>query len=377
MGFLLTKLKDLYINLKGFHTKRKLVVFESDDWGSIRMPSKTVFDHLKTLGDNPDNDAFLSNDCLESENDLLALYEILNSVKDSKNHSPVFTLNFAMANPNFDKIDIERDIYAYEPFYETYVKYYGENNILDIIKDGYNKKLVLPQLHCREHLNVGRWMHDLSNKNPDTILAFEHKTMGVGSSFNNSNIFGYMDAFNTDYSSDGELSEILSDAVKIFEETFGYSSLTFVASCFVWNEHLEECLLKNGINYIQSAPWQNKPIGKNGTYQLKRIIHYTGQKNKIGQMYSVRNCNFEPAYNQNPEECVKNCLSEISKAFESRKPAIINTHRFNYIASINPENRKNNLAGLKALLNGIVQQYADVEFISSAELFAIMTQEKK
>ena len=101
MAFLLTQLKDLYIKIMGFHTDRKLVVFESDDWGSIRMPSKEVFEKLKSLGDNPQDDGFLSNDCLENEDDLLALYEVLGSVCDSKNRHPIFTLNFAMANPNF------------------------------------------------------------------------------------------------------------------------------------------------------------------------------------------------------------------------------------------------------------------------------------
>lgn len=377
MAFLLTQLKDLYINVRGFHTDRKLVVFESDDWGSIRMPSKAVFEKLKSLGDHPEKDGFLSNDCLESEDDLLALYDVLSSVVDSKGHHPIFTLNFAMANPNFDKIDLENCIYAYEPFFETYAKYYGENNILKLIKDGYNKKIILPQLHCREHLNVGRWMHDLSEKKTDTLLAFEHKTMGVGASFHEQNEFGYMDAFNTDRSSNENLSQILIDAVQMFTATFGYHSRTFVASCYVWNEQLEKCLAQNGIYYIQSAPWQNKPLGTNGTYQLKRTLRYTGQKNKRKQFYSVRNCNFEPAYNQNPQECIHCCLNEISKAFGSRKPAIISTHRFNYIASIHSENRKNNLLGLQALLEEIIKQYPDVEFVSSEELFAIMTQEKK
>lgn len=377
MAFLLTQLKDLYIRARGFHTKRKLVVFESDDWGSIRMPSSEVFKNLKSLGDNPENDAYLSNDCLENESDLSALYEVLASVSDSKNRPPIFTLNFAMANPDFDKIDLNNGVYSYEPFYETYVRYYGENNILNIIKTGYQNRLILPQLHCREHLNVGRWMHDLIERKTDTLLAFENQTMGVGASFHEFNKFGYMDAFNTDHSSNEELSQVLSDAVKMFTETFGYPSLTFVASCFVWNDQLEECLINNGIRYIQSAPWQNEPVGTNGKYSLKRVIHYTGQKNKRNQLYSVRNCNFEPAYKQNPEECVKSCLSEIAEAFKAKKPAIISTHRLNYIASINPENRKNNLAGLKELLDAIVAQYPDVEFVSSAELFAIMDQENK
>jgi hypothetical protein len=37
-----------YINLRGWKTKRKIVVIESDDWGSIRMPSPESFNSSKT-----------------------------------------------------------------------------------------------------------------------------------------------------------------------------------------------------------------------------------------------------------------------------------------------------------------------------------------
>ena len=377
MAILLTQLKDLYLRTRGYHTNRKLIVFESDDWGSIRMPSKEVFQKIRLMGDNPEDDAFLSNDCLENASDLQALFDVISSVTDANGNFPIFTMNFVMANPDFEKIDIDKGVYKYEPFYETYTRYYGENNILEIIKDGYSKKLILPQLHCREHLNVGRWMHDLSDRRADVMLAFENKMIGVGASFHELNRYGYMDAFNTDYSTDEELKQILTDATKMFIDVFGYNSKSFVASCFVWNDSLEDALKENDIFFIQSSPWQYKPVGTTGKYELKRKIHFMGEQNKKKQMYSVRNCSYEPAYNQNSADCVSRCLSEISLAFNSRKPAIIDTHRFNYIGSINDQNREKNLEGLKALLEAIVEKYPDVEFVSSAELFEIMAQEKK
>ena len=50
MAFLLTDLKDKYIALRGFHTNRRLIVIESDDWGSIRMPSRDVFAKIAENG---------------------------------------------------------------------------------------------------------------------------------------------------------------------------------------------------------------------------------------------------------------------------------------------------------------------------------------
>jgi hypothetical protein len=43
---MLEKVKRYIQNLPGKTTKRKLVVIESDDWGSIRMPNKAVLNTL-------------------------------------------------------------------------------------------------------------------------------------------------------------------------------------------------------------------------------------------------------------------------------------------------------------------------------------------
>lgn len=37
-------------NLFGWCTNKKIVVIESDDWGSIRMPSLSSFEKLEKLG---------------------------------------------------------------------------------------------------------------------------------------------------------------------------------------------------------------------------------------------------------------------------------------------------------------------------------------
>ncbi len=375
MAFLLTQLKNQYVALRGFHTNRHLIIIESDDWGSIRMPSHDTFVRLQKLGDHPENDGFLANDCLESEYDLNELFKALRSVKDKKGHPAVITANFAMANPDFDEIDIDSGCYRCENIIDTYNRYYPKSDVFGCVKRGIAQKVFLPQLHCREHLNVNRWMKDLKERKKDTLIAFENKMIGINESFSEDNMFGYMDAFNTVESTNEELAKIAIEASKMFTETFGFDSSTFVASCFVWNQSLEEQLAKLGIMGIQSSPWQYNSIGKNGDYCLKRQIHYTGEKNKYGQCYTVRNCSYEPAYIQNPDECVRQCLKEIDNSFRYKKPAIITSHRFNYISEINSLNARNNLLGLQRLLDESVKKYPDVEFITSPELLQIMENE--
>jgi len=372
MSGILTKAKDIYIGLRGFHTKRKLLIIESDDWGSIRTPSLNTLEKLKQEGDHPEKDAFLSNDSLESAGDLNLLYEALCSVRDNKGRPAVITANFATANPDFDKIDPQNEVYCYEPFYKTYQSYFPNCDMISIIKKGKDMGCFLPQLHCREHMNVNRWMNALKSGKSDAILAFNNRMIGVGASFAQDNIFGYMDAFNPDLTANDRLAEILNDGANIFFDVFGYRSESFVASCFVWSDALEDALKDQNIIGIQSSCWQNVPTGHNGVYKLKRRIRYTGQRNKHGQIYTVRNCSFEPAISGNIDNSVLKCLAEIDASFKRGKPAIINSHRLNYIGSINPENSRKNLEGLKNLLNRVVSTHPDVEFITTPELLKII-----
>lgn len=376
MTKILTRAKNQYISLRGFHTNRHLVVIESDDWGSIRMPNSETFCKLQQLGDHPENDAFLSNDCLESEKDLQELFAVLTSVRDSKGNPAVITANFAMANPDFERIDPEGKMYSYETFEKTYERYYPNNQILQLIHHGLEQKCFFPQLHCREHMNVNRWMRALCNNKRDVIIAYQNKLIGIGSSFGEDNVFGYMDAFNTDCTEQSELAQILKEAAEIFVRMFGYTSETFVASCFVWNKELEAAMEQCGIGGIQCGAWQNQPVGQNGEFKLKRRIHYTGEKNRHGQVYSVRNCKYEPAYEQNAEQSAAECFEDIVRAFKRKKPAVINSHRFNYIGSIYPDNSRNNLHHLRILLERITSKFPDVEFITTPQLIQLIRQGK-
>ena len=99
---------------------------------------------------------------------------------------------------------------------------------------------------------------------------------------------------------------------------------------------------------------------------MKVRRHYTGERNKNGQVYLVRTCNFEPT--QNPQYNADNCMKEIDLDFRMGKPAIVSCHRLNFIGDINPTNRDNNLRELNKLLKMITTKHPDVEFMSSDEI---------
>ena len=62
----------------------------------------------------------------------------------------------------------------------------------------------------------------------------------------------------------------------------------------------------------------------------------------------------------------------ITTAFSSGKPAVISTHRINYIGYIDEKFRTANLSLLKQLIKELVTRYPDVEFMTSDELGSLI-----
>ena len=94
-------------------------------------------------------------------------------------------------------------------------------------------------------------------------------------------------------------------------------------------------------------------------------------KNRFGQIYLTRNCFFEPSEKASFNWKDK-CLKEIETAFRYKTPAIVSSHRVNYIGGLNVENRENGLRQLKQLLIQIKTHWPDVEFMSSDKLGALI-----
>ncbi len=367
LKFLTNSAKRYFLNLPGWHTNRKIVIIESDDWGSIRTRSKKDLDFFQKKGINVVKCHYMSNDSLASELDLIGLFDVLKSVKDRNNSCPIITANSLVANPDFDKIkESNFKNYYFEDFRKTLQEYPNHRNSFKIWNEGMKNRIFHPQFHGREHLNISRWMNDLRNNSKDTHLFFDKKMFGISSHLSNYKRGSYLAAF------DGGPKEInfdrrhiLHEGLLMFEKIFNYNSKTFIAPNYIWDKEIEKILYDNNINYIQSSSVQR--VSKDFGSKQKLIRHYTGKRNNFGQYYMVRNCHFEPAQNQNID-WVDSCLSDIKIAFSCFKPAIISSHRVNYIGCINERNRSKNLSYLKQLLKKIITKWPDVEFMSSDQL---------
>ena len=210
--------KELY-NMLGWRTKRHLVVIESDDWGSIRMPSREVYEEFLRRGIRVDKDAYCKYDALATKEDLTNLFEVLQSVKDKNGHHPVITANCVVANPIFSKIkESEYTEYFYEPFTATLENSEAHQGALDMWKQGMTAGVFHPQLHGREHLSVKKWLKILQEAHPSTRTAFELGTWGLTAQVDPTIDRYYMSAFDSSKDEDiAEYNRIIDDAANMFE----------------------------------------------------------------------------------------------------------------------------------------------------------------
>ena len=78
----------------GVKTKQRLIVIESDDWGSIRMPNKNVYNRLLDKGISLDKCPYSKFDCLENDDDFSALFSVLEQLNSKIHKYPIlFFLN--------------------------------------------------------------------------------------------------------------------------------------------------------------------------------------------------------------------------------------------------------------------------------------------
>ena len=368
--------KELY-NMFGWRTKRHLVVIESDDWGSIRMPSREVYDQFLRMGIRVDNDPECRFDNLATKHDLGNLFEVLHSVKDKNGHPAVITANTLSANPVFDKIrDSDFTQYYFEPFTDTLKRSAAHTGAWEMWQRGMAEGVFHPQSHGREHLYVKKWMHALQSGNPLMRAAFELGAWSLTWRVDQSVSTYYMGAFNSSEDADIRQFEIIiDDALRLFKDIFGFESKSFIATTYEWSPKIEPFLVQRGVKYIQGAFQQKVPIGDD---QDVKVLYrgFQGTRTKAGLIRLFRNCFWEPSTKDN-YDWYGDCMRRIEIAFKYGKAANISAHRVNFIGSIDHSNTDRTLPEFKRLLQEIVHRWPDVEFITSDQLGEIIASSKQ
>jgi len=352
---------------KAVKIDQKVVVIESDDWGSIRTSNRKAYNTLVQDGYDMSKSPYTL-DALESNEDLNKLYSVLNSVSDSQGNPACFTANMIMANPDFMAIEKNNfSKYIYETVNKTLDKYEGRDKVRDLWKHGMETNVFFPQLHAREHVRYWDWMKALKENDIEVKKTFKLGMCGVprvvsknGQSF-----------FHPPYIDDKilnehnvDLNQLISEGAELFKEEFGFYSKTTIAPNCGWTSSCEKIWKLKHVKFIQGGYLQEHHYAN----KTKYIAHYLGEKSKTeGLTYLVRNCTFEPSTSSNPNYW-KGTFKQVENAFNRKAPALISSHRVNFIGSIEKKNRENGLEQLFKLLSAIIKKWPDVIFLNSSEL---------
>lgn len=239
------KLRAHLVNYRGWSTKRKIIVFESDDWGAIRLPDIKDFDNYKKIFPNYIKNPYLKYDSLASENDLINLFSLLSDFKDNFGNSPKFTFNVVMTNPDFKKIkESGYTEYFNESFVKTLQRYSNHSNSFDIWKKAIEEKLMYPQFHGREHVNVPIWPAALQDKNSNENKAFKFNTWSTPKGIYN----GVDVQASLDWIKEQPFSyqkDFLNEGLKEFKTVFGFSSDTIIPNNYIFDPNLYDVLIEN------------------------------------------------------------------------------------------------------------------------------------
>ena len=358
------KLAKNYINAVGWRTKKKLLLIESDDWGTVRMDSRRAYESI--LSETGKAGYFFDRyDALESSEDLEKLFEVLSSVKDKHGHSVIMSPISVVANPDFEAVETNGFTeYVYESVLDTYKRSAHTETAFNVAQEGIRSGVWFPQFHGREHINAKRWLRNLQKGDKLSQTAFKYRSLHSDCMPSDTD---YFKAFDIDAPDDLMwLKEVMEDGLSLFEKIWGYRALAFCAPCGVIRTETINVAIQNGIKLITGQFFS--PIGL-GNYN--KINKKWGENSNDDCLFYRRNCKFEPSRDHNVD-WVDRCLSEINIAFRWGKPANIDSHRVNYIGSISPDNRDFTLKEMKRLLQEIVKHWPDVEFVNSEQLYEEM-----
>lgn len=353
-------------NLPGWRSAERIVVIESDDWGAIRMPDPKTFERLSRDGIPVDRCRYDCLDTLENQADFELLMSVIDQHRGAEGEPPTFTFNTVMGNPDFDAISRDGfDCFHHQHFLDSYRHYHGQD-LTASWRQAIDRGLIQPQFHGREHVNISLWLNDLRAGHPKTRLAFDHKFYGLTTQTSSIWQKNYLAAFWAESHAQLEIMRTaIRDGIMLFEKTFEFKPKTCIPCNYILPRELEPYLAGLGVTLIQGQRGQLVPRLDKREPTVRRA--YTGKRNDARQFYSVRNVHFEP-FEDSTRDWVGSAMREIGEAFLFRKPAIISTHRVNYVSGMNVANRDGNLRLLNALLKQIQRRWADARFMTSDEL---------
>jgi hypothetical protein len=360
-------------NIPGWKTKKKIIIFSVDDYGNVRLDSPKAKIDLQRDGIRLES-MFDIHDTLESREDLLALYDVLSRYKDVNSKPSVFTPYALSCNLDFERIQENgfSELFI-ETLPETYNKLASRHpkvyeNTWSIWREGIDAGYLRPEYHSREHFNFKTINDRLHSGDKELISILKTRSLTGLTQRPNETPYSVALGFQN-FNENEQISQIVSDGIEKFDTVFGLKPSCFMPPSASMSPIHHKLVLSKGIKGIDSFKFKKYQYDTNN---VKSELRWTGKKvtNDLGR-FIVRNCVFEPLQQKNSFNI---CKQMVQAAFTMNSPAIISSHRVNYVGFANERFRKDSLIELSKLLNWVVKRYPDVHFYSMTDLINEISQ---
>lgn len=216
-------------------------------------------------------------DAVETLQDLEALFDVLDGVRDGKGRPAVFTAYAVSANPDFGRIRSDRRCYQYESVPETFARLAAEQpaayeGAWKLWQQGIARGLIQPQFHGREHLNVELIKRKLHAGALDLKFNLDNDCMAALSADPGMPGVAFTEAFELhDRGSVIRHAEVIRDGLDLFERVWGFRSRSFTPPAQALHPSLHGLVESAGVVSIDKPLRCIRPMG-DGTYEGKQTI---------------------------------------------------------------------------------------------------------
>jgi len=248
-------------------------------------------------------------------------------------------------------------------------------------KEGIAEGIWHPVYHGNTHFNRFKWMELARARNKETISGFRHQ-ISIDTSDGSS------------YEYDPELSSAqqessISTGIRRFYDVFGYYPKSAIAPTYVWQDRTERILAKYGIKIIQGKNLQE--IRRSFFAKVRgKLTNWAGRKSydkpwqismgdynpKLKLYYLKRNVYFEPFGKSDARHGAEGAYRDIVSAWENNEPAVVCTHRINYVY-LDDRWISENLRQLDLLLSKIQSNHPEAVYMTDRDLIQLYEAKEK
>jgi len=350
----------------------KAVAFESDDWGLAGFVPDTMAlagldRHLLNPGRFPE---VYWGSTLEDSATVIRLADMMVRFRDQDGLPPVFQANYIMSSFAYEQTGSPTDSAEVSPPAWEWRRY-----DLPQLPPLYQRPGMWPAVNSAVARGVWRpEFHGSFHYDPDIRKEAVHQDVTAQFAAERG-VLVFPGASRTwelgPRRDTADLATELDRSFELFENLFGREPTSIIAPDYVWDGRCEKLWSSRGLNVIQAKREQRHPRLRGGGWVqrfLKVVERVAMRFAHPGRSYLERNCRLEAAQTGDWRQIADDCRAEILQAWRRGEPAIVESHRVNYV-HLQPEVAEDGFQAMARLLELLTQDGSEKPlFLTDTEI---------